>query len=311
MSESRRVPGLLAIFVGVLVVVQSRINGQLSTDIGDGLLAAVISFGTGLVVVSVLLLVSRANRDAVVHLPSLVRDRKLSWWMLIGGLGGATLVAAQGIAVPMIGVALFTVSLVAGQTANGLFVDHVGLGPRGVAPVTVSRVVGSSLAVVAVVVAVSGRFGSADFVVGLVLLVALAGALIAAQQAVNGRVAAVTGRPIVAGFVNFVVGFSALLVVWLVSGRHGVLLPLVAGKPWLYLGGPIGVIFIVVAAVIVRPLGVLLFGLLSVAGQLGGALFVDRVFPTSGSTLSWQLVAGTILTFVGVAIAGRGSRNPA
>ncbi len=310
MSESRRVPGVLAIVVGVLVVVQSRINGQLSAEIGDGLLAAVISFGTGLVVVSVLLLASRANREAVSRLASLVRERRLSLWMLIGGLGGATLVAAQGIAVPMIGVALFTVSLVAGQTANGLLVDHVGLGPRGVAPVTTSRAVGSCIAVVAVVVAVFGRFGSADFVVGLVVFVALAGALIAAQQAVNGRVAAVTGRPVVAGFVNFVVGFTALLVAWIVSGHGGVLLPVVAGKPWLYLGGPIGVIFIVVAAVIVRSLGVLLFGLLSVAGQLGGALILDRAFPTSGSALSWQLVAGTILTFIGVAIAGRGSRNP-
>ncbi len=310
MSESRRVPRVLAIFVGALVVVQSRINGQLSADVGDGVLAAVISFGTGLVVVSVLLLASRANREAVSNLPSFVRERKLSWWMLIGGLGGATLVAAQGIAVPMIGVALFTVSLVAGQTANGLLVDHVGLGPRGVAPVTKARVVGSSFAVVAVVVAVSGRFASADFVVGLVVFVAVAGGLVAAQQAVNGRVAAVTGRPIVAGLVNFVVGFTALLVVWLVSGHHGVLLPVVAGKPWLYLGGPIGVIFIVVAAVIVRPLGVLLFGLLSVAGQLGGALILDHVLPTSGSALSWQLITGTMLTFIGVAIAGRGLRNP-
>ena len=38
---------VLAIIVGALTAVQSRLNGQLSTDIHNGIAAALISFGTG------------------------------------------------------------------------------------------------------------------------------------------------------------------------------------------------------------------------------------------------------------------------
>ena len=47
-----------------------------------------------------------------------------------GGLGGAMYVASQSITVATLGVALFTVCIVAGQTGNSLLVDRLGLGPR-------------------------------------------------------------------------------------------------------------------------------------------------------------------------------------
>ena len=50
-------------------------------------------------------------------------------WQLLGGVAGASLVASQGITVGTIGVALFVVAVVAGQTSSGLAVDHAGLGP--------------------------------------------------------------------------------------------------------------------------------------------------------------------------------------
>jgi transporter family-2 protein len=300
---------LLALLAGLLVVTQSRINGQLSSEIGDGLFAAVVSFAVGLLVLIVLVALRGQDRRAFHALPMHLRVGDLSWWMLIGGLGGATLVAAQGIGVPVIGVALFSVALVAGQTTNALVVDHFGLGPKGVAVVTPARMTGAACAVVAVVVAVSGRSGTGDFALGLVVFASIAGALVAAQQAVNGRVAAATGRPAVAGLVNFLAGFAGLVLVWLVTQHHAVALPGFFEKPVLYLGGPLGVAFIVMAAVVVRTLGVLLFGMLAVAGQLVGALVFDLAIPTPGTALSWQLVAGTVLTFVGVAIAAGAPRS--
>ena len=309
MIHDHPVHAFAAFLVGVLVVTQSRINGQLSSEIGDGLFAAVVSFGLGLLLLTLLVSFRPEDRRQFGQLRRHVRVGDLSWWMLLGGLGGATLVAAQGITVPVIGVALFTVALVAGQTTNALVVDHYGLGPRGVAAVAPGRILGSLLSVCAVVVAVSGRLGSGDFALGLIVFVAVAGALVAAQQAVNGRVAATTGRPMVAGLVNFIAGFVGLLLVWLVVVHHPVTLPSVLGAPWLYLGGPIGVVFIVVAAVVVRTLGVLIFGMLAVAGQLVGALVFDVALPTPGSALSWQLVAGILLTFLGVLVAAWPARN--
>jgi uncharacterized membrane protein YdcZ (DUF606 family) len=56
-------------------------------------------------------------------------------------------------------------------------------------------------------------------------------------------------------------------------------------------------------------LGVLVFSLLSVFGQLTGALLLDRVAPTSGSDFGWHLVAGIGMTFVAVLIAAAPRRR--
>jgi transporter family-2 protein len=48
---------------------------------------------------------------------------------------------------------------------------------------------------------------------------------------------------------------------------------------------------------------VLLYSLLSVGGQLVGALLTDLLVPAPGVELGWQVVAGVLLTAVSVAIA--------
>jgi transporter family-2 protein len=51
------------------------------------------------------------------------------------------------------------------------------------------------------------------------------------------------------------------------------------GEPWLYLGGALGVVYIVMSAAIVVRTGVLLFGLAAVSGQLLAALALDVAWP--------------------------------
>ncbi|WP_423784479.1 DMT family transporter, partial [Francisella tularensis] len=58
----------------------------------------------------------------------------------------------QGVAVGVLGVALFTVGIVAGQVVGGLVLDRIGLGPGGRVMLTVPRMFGAVLAVIAVAV---------------------------------------------------------------------------------------------------------------------------------------------------------------
>jgi hypothetical protein len=55
---------------------------------------------------------------------------------------------------------------------------------------------------------------------------------------------------------------------------------------------------------------VLLFSLISIGGQLAGSLGSDLLFPTSGTDVGWQLVAGVALTGAAVAFAALTSRSP-
>ena len=171
------------------------------------------------------------------------RSGALRPWQLLGGVAGASLVASQGITVGTIGVALFVVAVVAGQTSSGLAVDHAGLGPAGRRAVTGTRVLGAALTLAAVVVSVSGRLEGAGALTGAALLLALlpllAGAATSWQQAVNGRVSA-AGGPMAAALVNFVVGTACLV---LLLGLSFALAGELTGFPgdwWLYTGGTHG-----------------------------------------------------------------------
>ncbi|WP_067470408.1 DMT family transporter [Nocardia amamiensis] len=301
--------------IGAGVAVQGRINGALGARLQDGIAAATISFGTGLLVLAVAFAVSGRLREGVRQVRRALAEGALRPWQLLGGLCGAFFVACQGLTVAAIGVTAFTVATVAGQLLSSLVVDRLGLGPGGRTPVTAVRLAGAALGVLAVLVAGLGHGRAATGGLSvpealrdaptalLIVLPALAGIGLAWQQAVNGKVGAV-GGPISAALVNFCVGLSALLVlavtVIATSGGPAEL----PTEPWLYLGGIIGVAFIALAALTVRWIGVLLLGLTSVAGQLLFALVLDLLTPTTAG-LSATAIIGCVLTLVAVGVATR------
>ena len=298
------VPLMLA--AGAVVAVQSQINGHLAEEIGSGmragLLAAVISFGSGLVALLVVTAtVPRLRRQLGSFLGS-VKDGRLVPVELVGGLLGACLVASQGLAVGTIGVALFSVAVTAGQSASALLVDHLGFGPAGHQPLSLPRAVAALFAVVAVVIATAGRSvaGFSVAVVSLAALALVAGAGTSVQQAVNGRVSRVVG-PWMTTLNNFTVGTVGLLVVFALSFlRHGDIGALPT-QPWLYVGGLLGICFIWLAAVLVRVHGVLVLGLSVIAGQVVGAVLIEASVTGSHVGLADYLAAG--LTVVGVLVA--------
>ena len=287
--------------IGLTVVLQARINGALGGKLDDGVAAATISFGGGLVLLCVALAFSRRFRSGLAAVRSALAAGELRPWHCIGGLSGAFFIACQGITITTIGVALFTVATIGGQVASSLWVDRVGIGPGGPGAVTRNRVVGAVLALAAVVCASAGEFDAGVAALVFAILPALAGLGIAWQQAVNGKVGAV-GGPFVAAWLNFAVGTVALVVVmcgvFVVRGLPSTL----PDELWLYTGGALGVAFIAAGALIVRWIGVLLLGLAAVAGQVIGAVALDAFFPT-GRSLTVPVLLGCGLAVVAVAIA--------
>lgn len=310
---ARTASAAVAFVAGVVVAVQSRINGALGRLLSDGVEAALISFAVGLVILVVVVLARTAGRSGISRLTAQLRERSLPWWCLLGGLAGAFYVSTQSTTVATLGVALFTVSTVAGQTGMSLFVDRSGLGPGGVVHVTGLRVVAAALATVAVAVAAGSRGWSGDVSWLYVGLALAAGAAVAFQAAFNGRVSVASRQPTVAALVNFTVGSVALVVVMVASltvgGHHWAVPPSVVHHGWLYLGGPLGVVFVVSAAWSVRALGVLLFSLVVIAGQLIGAVALDVVAPTPGSQVTAGVLVGVGLTAAAVGLAALPGRR--
>lgn len=300
-----------AVLVGVLTAVQARANGQLGARLDDGLVAAAISFGSGLVILIVLSIALPAGRRGARRLADGIRGRTLPWWMLLGGAAGALSVATQGLTVAIIGVSLFTVGAVAGQTLNGLVLDRVGYGPSGVVAVTVPRVVGGALMLAAVLFSVGTGDVLATIPWWMLVLPFVAGVGIAWQQATNGRLRQRVGTPLTATLVNFIGGTAILVVAAVVS-------VVVRGMPdsaptdlWLYSGGALGVAYIMLSAAIVAHTGVLLLGLGAVTGQLVAAFVLDLLWPAAASP-GWLVELLTVivaLASVAVAAVPRGRRR--
>ena len=313
------VAGVTALAVGALTALQSRINGELAMVTRSGLQAALTSFATGWLLLTVILLASPGVRRGLAAVRGALRDGSLRWWQVLGGLLGGFFVAMQSATVPVVGVAVFTVAVVAGQVTNSIAVDRIGLGPAGRQAVTVPRVVSAGLALMAVGVAVSDRLGEGSGGSPVAVVAALvAGLAIAVQQAINGRVGAAARNAWTAAWVNFTLGtlmLSALLgLAWGLTDLDPGAMP--SAPWWIYAGGTIGVLFIAAAAWVVQRLGVLLFALLTITGQLTGALLLDWLAPAAGMTFHVTLVFGVALAGVAVAVGsipawGHRLRRPA
>lgn len=305
-TPHRLLPIAGAISVGVLTAIQSRMNGGLGAEIGDAIVAAVISFGSGFVILIVVVGALPSGRAAVARLWRGVRGGDIPWWLLIGGAAGALTVGSQGLVVGVIGTAMFTVGVVAGQTLSGLVLDRVGYSPAGVTAVTIPRVVGVGLALAAVALSLTGgTLGGVPL--WMLLLPVLVGAGLAWQQGTNGRLQLKTGSALAATFVNFACGTLVLGVIALVR------IPLtrlseLPTDPWLYLGGAVGVTYIALSAALAPRIGVLLLSLGSVLGMLIGSFLLDLVWPPAVPPSPVRSAITVLVACAGVAIAAFGRR---
>lgn len=289
--------GLLTIFIGALVALQSRINGSLATSVHNGIAGALLSNLAGWVFLWILVFGSKKERAGLFLVRSSWHEKKMRWWFLTGGVAGGFFLSIQSITVPELGVAIFTIATIGGQTVTSLLVDKMGISPSGKKHITLPRVLGAVVTLVAVTIAVYPKLSGANFKLLPVILTVIVGAVVAFQQAINGRLNGVTGRPLATAWINFSVGSVVLtfsLFINLASGGHVGNIPT---NPWVYLGGPLGLIFIAVSAYVVKAMGVLNFILFSVTGQLVGALLLDWLAPATKGGVSNYLIFGTILTF--------------
>jgi transporter family-2 protein len=300
----------------MVVPVQARLNGELSHRLDDGITAAAISFSGGLAVMSVYALFSPRLRSALRTLGVALREGRLPRRYLPAGVLGGAFALAQCTAAPVTGIAVFTVASIAGQTLGGLAVDARGIGGGQRRRPTGARLAGALVILVAAVVAALPRFAGTPAPAEMLLpalAAVVAGLLLGVQQALNGATSAVSGSPLAATWLNFLVGAVFLWSVWgvraLVGGGPGLSPP---SDWWVYLGGLCGVLFIGASAFLVRRVGVLLLGMASIAGQLACSITLDLLVPSGGArSLSPLTLLGALLTFAAVRIASRRPRTKA
>ena len=304
-SRALRLDGLAALS-GVMIAFQARANGELSYRLDNAPQAALVSFSSGLFFITIYAIFSPKIKEGIKRLRSAVSSGEIPKIRLLAGSLGGAFVALQTSVVPLIGVALYSVASIAGQSAVSLQVDRIGLTGGGVKLISPRRISAAFITVLAVLVSVIDKLKADNFQLFALLLALIAGALVGVQRALNGQINEHSQNSYTTSLLNFITGTSFLslfIIILIVLGRVE-LQPLPAGPWWIYTGGVIGVIYIAATSLIVQHLGVLTFTLFSVGGQLIASLLLDIYSPTQGVSVSWYLVSGIAMTYIGVLVGG-------
>lgn len=112
---------LIAVALGMMLSAQAGVNAQLRAALGHPIVAATVSFIVGTIALAL------AGMLVRVQWPGVSDVARVPWWAWTGGLLGAAYIAASVVLAPRLGAAVFIASIVAGQLAAALLLDHFGL----------------------------------------------------------------------------------------------------------------------------------------------------------------------------------------
>ena len=302
---------LIAFLTATLIAFQARANGELSHLLGNPIQAATVSFGSGLIVISLVAAKHHGMKQGLAGIKRGIAEGGLQRWNLFAGMLGGIFVSIQTNTVPLIGVAVYSVASISGQTASSLIVDALGLTGAAKKHITFRRVLASLITVIAVLVSVWDRIDANDLSLLPVVLAGMAGGIVGIQRALNGKINIYSGQHWTTSLLNFIMGTGFLLILTaiLIPTGHYEFKALPSTPLWIYAGGVLGVIYIAYSATIVQHLGVLASTLLSVGGNLFGALLIDWLMPAHGVRVSAWLVTGICLSFLGVIVGGVSSQQ--
>ena len=128
---------MLAVLAGFAMAVQPAANGALALRCEHPLQASIISFGTGLIALSLVAVILGVGWPV----PS--KFGGLAPWAWSGGLLGTYMVTVSLLAAPKLGAANWIALVVAGQVGLSLVLDHFGWLGFNPQPLTWPRFVGA------------------------------------------------------------------------------------------------------------------------------------------------------------------------
>lgn len=289
----------LAFIAGVAATLQAGISGQLAKELNDGIMAALVSNIGGTIFTALFLLNPNVRKQAKKLFKAVVSGN-FAKWQLLGGVAGAVYISTASSTVSIIGTGLFTVVLVASQNVSGIIVDKFGFSSGSKRKITPKRALAVVIGIVAVLLSVSEFEGKILWLP--ILAVVIAGFAVTIQFALNGRVTKASNSQ-VSAFINFPMSMFAVLTVLIVMNLFGKNWNSWPDQWWLYSAGFLGAVVVFLAAATIRTLGVLLFGLASVAGQLITSIALDVILPNANINVGWALISGAGLMLLAVYLA--------
>jgi len=277
---------------------------------GGGLNALTVSLVVALAGLAPLMVIATARGTDRAALGVVLRDIRTGslpltrWFLWAAGLIGAIFTAVQAAILPLLGLTLFVVAVVAGRTTAALLVDHIGLAHGGSRRITGMRILAVLVTVLAVGIPLLGQDDphTATASIAVTVIALIIGGSLAVQGAAGSHLRERT-TPVAATVVIYIVTIvllGVLVVPWMLLSSSTPSLP---GDVWPYLGGPLGLVALLVPIALIRYLGVLVATIATISGQLVSSLTGDAFWPVDGPPLQRVALVAAALTALGVALS--------
>ena len=301
---------IITLAMGLLVPLQTAANSRLRQTVGQAYLSTLVSFS-----VSSLFLLLVAMVAGIPILPTAEMLQTAPWWSWFGGIIALLTITCAIYLFRELGQLQATIIPLFSQLLFSLAIDHFGWFGSKVIPMDGKRLAGSVLLLVGIVLVVvlprlrgqqtTGSAKGARMVIWQLCAI-VSGCLMASIGAIYALLGSIIGSPIQATTVSFLIATVAILLFSLCSGNIRQV-----GKAfsrqhpwWMWLGGICGAICVYGNAWLIPKIGVGLFAMLLLIGQLLLSLLMEQ-FGWLGAPrkkISAMQIIGILLMLEGVAL---------
>lgn len=301
---------LLGIFAGLSLPIQTSVNSELRRRIGSPYFAILVSFIVAWIFLAALFAFSQND------FPSLHILENEPWWVFSGGFFGVAFLVGNIFLFLKLGGTLAVILPILGQILAGFGIDSFGLFHCAQIPVTANRALG----ILAVII--GAFFAAVDFKQASAqktssrrdffwkLLGVLVGVSSTIQTAVNGKLGAELNSPLQASLISFSVGILFLSIGCLVLFFRNLFSDSpnkfsrknFCGPWWMFTGGILGALFILINIFLVRRIGTGLSIISTTFGMILGGFAIDSLglFHAPVKKIKPLKVLGIILMFIGI-----------
>lgn len=284
----------LSLLAGVIISFMLAVNGSLTAQYGI-FGAAVIIHIVGVLFALFLL--------KLLHTPSRKTAGKISWWLYTGGMIGVLTTAFSNFAYGKISITGIIALGLLGQTIASLVIDWLGLFGMTAYPPKKHTLAGVMVAFLGIAVMLNHSFYGTALPV---LISLLSGITVVLSRTVNAGLSEQTGA-LRGSFINHLTGLPVtLILLFLLGGNEAVFNGFIPSPHiWIYLGGVLGVITVLLFNVTVPKIPSFRLTLLSFTGQIFTGILLDLITQKGFTMVTFS---GGLLVAAGVGITMAGEQ---
>ena len=301
---------LIALAMGLLMPFQTAANSRLRGAVGPAYVSTLVSFS-----VSTLALLLVSLLAGIPILPTEQMLTEAPWWSwFVGIVAVVTITIAihlfkeigqlQALIIPMFSQLIFS-----------LMIDHFGWFGAKVIPLGTNRIIGALLLIIGVILVVilprlrnqqAAGTSAGSRRIFWQLMAIVSGCLSASITGAYAQLASIVGNPVQATTVAFFVATMALLLFCTCLGKTQLVGKALSREYpwWMWTGGLCGAIIVFGNAWLVPKIGVGVFSMALLVGQLGLSMLMEHNgwLGAPRKRISWPQALGILLMLAGVAL---------